>query len=120
MTKTIRTVTLVTLLSLMLVCLSGCFLFLSEDDVVGTWTGTYVYNGNDFAVAFALSPDGTYEYISLKNGEFNKMENGDWEVKGNKVILYDDSSVTYHGMSSTFTFKRGALVNNDHYFYKAS
>lgn len=118
MTKLKKLTSLLIVMSMLAILCSGCGL--SEDDAVGTWSGTYEYNGNSFAVVFALMSDGTYEKITMKNGETSSMEDGDWEVKGNKVTLYDSSAVTYHGQSTVYTYKSDALVNNDHYFYKVS
>lgn len=102
--------------ALLAAALTACGL--SEDEAVGTWTGTYTYNGNSFSVAIVLEADGSYAKATKKNGSLSSTETGDYEVKGGKVILYDSDSVVYHGESTVYKYKSGALVNNDHYFYK--
>lgn len=95
------------------VLLSACGI--SESDAVGTWSGTYVYDGNNFAVAFILSADGEYSKATVKNGEVSSTETGVWEIDGGKVVLHKDGNF---GVSTEYKFKGGALVNNDHEFYK--
>ena len=106
---------LISIVLVCLLCLSLCACGISEDKAVGTWTGSYVYNGNSFSVAFILNADGNYSYASYKNGSFNKAESGTWEIKGGKVILHENGNV---GISTKYKYKGGALVNNDHQFYK--
>lgn len=90
-----------------------------EKDVVGTWAGTYTYNGNTFSVAFTLNDNGTYTKMTLKNGKINSFEKGDWEAKGFSVILYDSSAITYHGESTKYSYIFGQLENNNHYFSRS-
>lgn len=116
MNKIIRKISLCVVFALVVAVLAGCGL--SEEDAVGTWSGTYTYNGNEFSVAFTLYNDGTYDKVIFKNGSLSSTETGDYEVKGNQVILYDSSSLTYHGTSTRYNYKNGMLENNDHYFMK--
>ena len=97
------------------ICLSLCACGIKEENAVGTWSGTYVYNGNTFAVAFVLSADGDYAKATYKNGSFSSTEDGTWEVKGGKVVLHEDGNM---GISTVYKYKGGALVNNDHEFTK--
>ena len=116
MKKLTKIISLCVMVALLVSTLAACGL--SEAEAVGTWSGTYTYNGNDFSVAIVLESDGSYAKVTMKNGMLSSSETGDYEIKGNKVTLYDSDSIVYHGKSITYKYKNGALVNNDHYFYK--
>ena len=93
-------------------CLSLAACALSEDDVVGVWTCSYVYNGNDLDVAFALDEDGTYAEVINRNGVLSSTEVGTWEIDGRRVLLHPDGEPG----TTPFNYKGGKLENNDHYF----
>lgn len=107
-------------LIMLLVCAVMTSCGISEAEAIGTWSCAYTYNGNDFDSAFQLSEDGTYVKIVMKNGSLSSTETGEYEVKGNKVILYDSSAMTYHGKSMEFKYKDGVLINADHEFEKVN
>ncbi|MBO5859980.1 MAG: hypothetical protein J6R20_09440, partial [Clostridia bacterium] len=90
---------------------------ISRKEAIGTWSGSYEYDGNSFSATFVLEEDGDYAYLSYKNGSYNKTEGGTWECKGGKVILHEEGN---RNISSEYTYKDNALVNNDHYFYKSN
>ena len=96
-------------------CFCLCACGISREEAAGAWSGTYEYHGNQFSVAFVLEADGDYAKVTLKNGSLSSAEDGTWEVKGGKVILHEDGDM---GISTEYKYKGGALVNNDHYFYK--
>jgi hypothetical protein len=106
---------LIAILILCTIVVSLCACGISEDEAIGTWSGSYIYNGNQFSVAFVLSPDGTYAKATYKNGSFHKSESGTWEVDGGDVLLYENGNT---GAWTTYEYKGGALVNNDHEFFK--
>ncbi|MBQ3107715.1 MAG: hypothetical protein IJC68_03785 [Firmicutes bacterium] len=114
--KTLRMLALCMAVLLMALTLTACGP--SEEEVVGGYGGSYEYKGNLFAVGIVLTAEGRYAKTTLKNGENNGSEMGDWELKGSKVICYPDDSLTYHGTSITYKWKNGQLENNDHYFTK--
>ena len=114
--KTLRMLALCMAMLLMALTLTACGP--SEEEVVGLYGGSYEYNGNTYSVGIVITAEGRYAKSTLKNGESNGSEVGDWEVKGSKVILYTDDSHTYHGTSTTYKWKDGQLENNGHYFTK--
>ena len=116
MKKTIRTIALVLALTMLTVTLAACGV--TMDEAEGTYVGSYVYDGNDFTVAIVLTDDGTYAKVTMKNGEMSGAESGDYEIKGTKVRLYDDSAITYHGKCTEYKYKKGTLTNNGHTFSK--
>ena len=107
---------LVAIILICSICLGLCACGISKHDAVGTWVGTYVYNGNQFSRSFVLSADGTYAEVTYKNGALSDSEIGTYEVKGGKVILHENGNM---GTSTEYKYKGGALVNNKHEFYKA-
>ena len=98
-----------------MLCISLCACGISRDEAVGTWSGTYVYNGSTFAVAFVLESNGDYAKATYKDGEFRSAESGTWEIKSGKVYLHKDGNT---GTSTIYKYQGKALVNNDHKFYK--
>ena len=107
------------LIAAVLIC-ALCFVLdscgIKEDEAVGTWSGTYEYNGNSFSVAFVLGADGEYAQVTYKNGSLSSTEDGTWEIDGGKVVLHEDGNT---GTSTVYKYRDGALVNNDHKFYKS-
>lgn len=109
-------------LSLLLVavlCLSLVGCGLSEEDAVGTWGGTYTYNGSTITVVFELFEDGTYLKMVEKDGNMQDLDMGTYTVEkgllGTKVVL--DSDID--GATTTYEYKNGGLYNNGHKFTKA-
>ncbi|MBO5767389.1 MAG: hypothetical protein J6R45_00295 [Clostridia bacterium] len=112
--KKLLALSLVVIMCCVLLCACG----ISREDAVGTWCGSYVFKGNNFTVAFVLESNGEYSEVIYKNGSFSSAEVGTWEVKGGKVFLYEDGDMM--GTRTEYKYKGGALVNNDHYFYKSN
>lgn len=112
--KKMRMIVAFALVLSMCLCLTACGV--SKDDVVGTWTGTWTYNGNSFAKAFVLSETGTYASTTLKNGAQHKVEMGTYEINGNKVELHPENEMG----TTVYKFKNGTLINNDHVFVKSA
>lgn len=106
---------LVAFLLVCAVCFSLCACGISREDAIGTWSGTYVYNGSTFSCAFVLSADGTYAEATYKDGSLSSTESGTYEVKSNKVILHENGNM---GTSTVYKYKGGKLVNNGHEFTK--
>lgn len=111
--KRILALTLVSAMCCLLLCSCGG---ISEDDAVGTWSGSYVYNGNTFSVKFNLSADGKYAKVTTKNGSLDSAEDGTWEIKSGDVVLHKNGS---NAFTSTYEYESGALVNNGHKFTKS-
>lgn len=95
-------------------CLALTACGVSKDDVVGTWTGTWTYNGNSFAKAFVLSENGTYASTTLKNGAYHETQTGTYAISGNKVELHPENEAG----TTVYKYKNGTLINNDHVFVK--
>lgn len=112
--KKFRFVVAIALVLSMCVCLCACGL--EKSDVVGTWVGSYTYNGNQFQASFVLGADGKYTKITFKNGALSSTDSGTYEVKGKKVRLHSSNGV---GGTTEYKYKGGALVNNGHKFYKS-
>ena len=96
-------------------CFTLCACGISKDEAVGTWSGSYSYEGNAFSVAFVLSADGEYTKLMYKNGAYYKAESGTGEIEGGDVLLHENGN---EGVSTIYKYKGDALVNNDHKYYK--
>lgn len=101
------------MLAVLTLSLMGCTV--AKEDVVGTWAGTWEYNGNSFAKAFVLSEDNTYEAVFYKNGDFHEAETGIYEIDGRTVTLYPNGD---KDMGTPYDYENGNLVNADHAFTK--
>ena len=86
------------------ICLSLCACGIKEADAVGTWSGTYVYNGNTFAVAFVLSADGDYAKATYKNGSFSSTEDGTCLPQFEGFITYDELEPVGSDAISTYDY----------------
>ena len=116
MKKIIKITSICLILTLALSFLVGCSV--DKQEVVGTYVGSYEYNGNIFTKTIGLDNDGTYTELTLKNGEYSSLESGDYEIKGSKIRLYDSDSATYHGSWTEYKYKNGTIENNDHVYTK--
>ena len=72
--KRLKFVLALVLLAALCLSLVGCGL--SEEDAVGTWGGTYTYNGSRFTVVFELFDDGTYLKMVEKDGNMQDLDMG--------------------------------------------
>ncbi|MBO5858513.1 MAG: hypothetical protein J6R20_01905 [Clostridia bacterium] len=108
---------LVAVVLLCTICFSLCSCGINKEEAIGTWSSTYVYNGNDIAVTFTLRDDGSYSYRLFKNGVLNTIESGTYDVKSTKIVLNINGNT---GSTRTYKVKGDALVNNNHKFYKTS
>lgn len=106
---------LVAVVMICAICLSLCACGVVEKTFVGTWSGSYEYNGNTFAKAFVLDEDGNYTEVTMKNGSLYDTESGTYEVKGIKLLLHEDGNT---GTSTPYSIRLGKLVNNGHVFTK--
>lgn len=98
------------------ICLSLCACSsLKKEDITGTWSATYYYQGNEYACTFTLSDDGGYHYTLFKDGLLSTIEDGTYAIKGEKVMLYRNGSKE---ISRTFKSEGEYLVNNGNNFAK--
>ena len=112
-----KSVLRVTSACLVIILLASFFVACSPSvsDVAGTYTGSYTYKGNDFYVVIVLDEDGTYGKVTSKNNIPSSSDSGEYEIKGNKILLYtsdDKSSYT------EYKYSDGKLENNGHTFTK--
>lgn len=109
---------MLTVALVLVMTLSLCACGPTKEEVAGTYTGTYKYEGNTFSTAIVLSEDGIYVKATEKNGGEPSITIGDYEIDGNKVILYDPDSVVYHGVRTDYKYSNGTLKNGGHKFSK--
>lgn len=115
--KKLKFILALVLLTALCLSLVGCGL--SEEDAVGTWGGSYIYNGSTVTVVFQLFEDGTYLKMVEKDGNMQDLDMGTYTVEkdllGTKVVL--DSDID--SATTTYEYKNGGLYNNGHKFTKA-
>ncbi len=100
---------ILTILGILLVCSVP-----TQNEIEGIWGTQYTYDGDEYLVVFELDDDGSYYKIKYKNQMFESLESGDYEIKGLEVCLYDDSALTYHGISTNYSYFLGTLKNGKH------
>lgn len=96
-------------------CLSLVACAPSKEKLVGTWSGSWTYNGNEFTRTFVLESDGTYTEVMYKNGEYYKTETGTYEIRGRNVDLHPNGD---KNQSTPHKYRGGKLYNADHAFVK--
>ncbi|MBE6912190.1 MAG: hypothetical protein E7473_06675 [Ruminococcaceae bacterium] len=111
-----KKVLLVALVFLLIVSIVGCSA--SEKDVAGRYVSSYSYGGSTYRTVISLEESGSYMKTVMKDGALHSIEEGDWELDGNEVILYDSSASTHHGMATKYEFSGDALENNGNEFVK--
>lgn len=109
MKKTIKVIALCMAISIILISLVSCGV--KKDDLVGTWVGEWEYGGSTHSAILTIKYTGYFTYVSYKNGIIASYITGDFEIKGNTVRLYDDSSIVHHGESMVMHYKGGKLVS---------
>lgn len=112
MKKTTAAISLILVVSL-------CFMLVAcgpaVEDVVGTWSGTWEYNGKLIACAIVLNSDGSYAKATLRDDAEPSSESGTYEIKGGEVRLHPNGDM---GQTTAYKYKNGTLVNNGHALYK--
>ena len=102
------------LVLLLVLCLTLTSCKVSKEDLVGTWTGLWTYEGNSYVRTFVLEDDDTYSAILYKNGDLYEIESGVYEIDGKTVSLYETGEQGH----TNYDYKGGKLVNNGHKFIK--
>ena len=90
---------------------------IEKEELIGTWSGSYEYEGNQFTVAIVFTAT-QYSKVVMKNGSISSSDVGDYEISGREVKLYASDSLTYHGTWTTYKYSGGQLENNGHYLSK--
>ncbi len=104
---------LVRILSICSLCFMLCACGVKHEEVIGTWGGSYTYNGNEFTQIFVLDENFEYGKLTYKNGYLSGTEMGSYEIKGNKIELEANGKAG----TTVYEYKNGKLYNNDHEFY---
>ena len=112
MKKTKAAIAMIMVVSICLV-LVACGI--SQEEVVGTWSGSWEYNGKLISCAIVFNENGSYAKATLSNGSDTKAEVGTYEIKGGEVRLHPNGDA---GSTTAYKYKGGALVNNGHELFK--
>ena len=113
MKTTVKAVSICIIVILLVSSLASCGP--SMEDVAGTYSGSYTYNGNSFYAVIVLTEDGTYGKVVSKNGIPNSTDSGDFEIKGSKIRLYTSDD---HKSYTEYTYSDGQIENGGHVFSK--
>ncbi len=82
---------------------------ISKEDVVGTWKGSWNYNGYRYSKTLVLKSDGSYSFDLNRDGRLYDDETGLYEVDGNKVTLYPH----YGNGKTVYTYDDDKLVSGE-------
>ena len=117
MKKARTVISLCLVLSMMLTFLVACSP--SVEDVVGTYTGEYVFNGDTYKVVITLSDDGRYVKEKTRNNGNSTTEKGAFEINEDKVLLHKEKLNTASEDTYTvYNYRNNVLENNGHEFVK--
>ena len=106
--KKVRIVSCVLLCLIISMIIVGCGA--TYENVVGTWRGSHVYEGNEFDKTLIVNSNGDYEYTVYKNGSFSESESGRWTIESGALILHP-SGADYE---TKFTLSGNTLKNGDY------
>ncbi len=117
MKRVVKMTSLCLIISVMITLFTACSP--SMKDVIGTYSGTYTHNENDYTIVITLTEDGKYVKTKAKNDGNPTTETGNFEIDGKSVLLYDSDSITPQGSYTRYQYKNNILENNNHEFVKA-
>ena len=109
MKKTIQALSFIIALSFILITFSSCSV--SQEDIIGTWKGEWVYNGDRYSGTIVIEWSGYFTQIVYKNGIINSYVTGDYEIDGRTIRLFDDSCIVHHGDAQLFKLQNGKLTS---------
>ena len=109
MKKTVKIISFIMAVLFILLTISSCAA--SKEDIIGTWKGEWVYNGDRYSGVIVIKWNGYFTHTVYKNGIINSYVTGDYEIDGRTIKLYDDSSIVHHGDAQIFKLKSGNLVS---------
>lgn len=82
-----------------------------QEDIIGTWTGSWEYNGHAIQATLVLREDNTFSQSSINDGETKDPETGTYKISGSKVVLKFDNE--FDG-TAEYKFHDGVLTNGNH------
>ena len=80
------------------------------DNLIGTWAGTWVWEGDQISASFVLSENGQYARTVLKNGEFSSSQTGTWEFRDGELRMHNNGDIN---STSVYEYRDGKLYNGD-------
>lgn len=89
---------------------------LTSGDLIGTWSGSWEFNGNNINSSIEFQRDGTLVKVSYINNEMSKLETETYIIDGNKVVINWDNPPS----TTTYKFKDGRLTDSPVIYSKES
>lgn len=102
------------ILALVLVfCLLAACGAMSKEELVGTWSGEWDFNGYHWNEELTLKANGTYVEKNYRDGKYYDTETGTYELDGSTLRCYENGNqggpITKYKVSSS-TLKSGDAV----------
>lgn len=95
---------------------------LTTGDLIGTWSGSWDFNGATINNTIEFDIDGTYKEISYHNNELSDIKTGTYVIDGNKVSTTHIHTNPNNGYKTpvtiTYKYRGGKLRNSGHYLSK--
>lgn len=113
MKRHVYIVSIVVTILIITVFFTGCG-SVSSGDLIGTWSGSWEYEGKQINASIQFERNGDYEKVTYTDGSLSSTENGTYTIEGNKVILKDNQ----FGSNSPYTYSGGKLKQNKHTYAK--
>ncbi len=89
----------------------------SSGSLVGTWNGSWEYQGNIINCSIQFNEDGTYKKESFKNNDPSGTETGTYVLDKSTVILHEGGN---EGLIQEYKYKNDTLTNNGHTLTKVN
>lgn len=91
-----------------MMCLSlcACGSELTSGDLIGVWSGSWEYDGNQFNKSIEFNRDGSFIAATYKNNTLSTVEEGTYTIDGREVIC------DLNGPRIIYKYSGGKLENN--------
>lgn len=95
----------------LILCICLCACGSDVDNLIGAWSGAWVYNGKQISSSFVLSENGQYTGTTLTNGKVSSSNVGTWEYADGELRLHPNGDLY---SATVYEYKNGKLINNGH------
>lgn len=85
----------------------------TKDNVVGTWTSSWIYNGEKVVKIVSIDSDGTFKEIVYRDGRYS-AEHGTWTISRGTL----ETKATGSFSATPYKYSDSKLKNGDHIYVK--